>query len=118
MVCAYPAHPDWSQRKAKASVQTRSHATQPADKEDQLPEQKLSEEAAALLAVADPLERAAAITAYGRVRGNLPPALAEQRRLDLQHSRKTLSASKIAAYVRLARSGIFRLTATVAEEAS
>lgn len=76
-----------------------------------MPQQPDEDPVAALLAIVDPLERAARITDYGRTRGNLPPVLALQRKADLKASRKTHSASKIAAYVRLARSGIFRLTA-------
>jgi hypothetical protein len=79
---------------------------------------KLDEEVIAeLLAVADPVERAARIIPYGRSVGTLPTCLAEQRRNDLAHSRKTLSAAKIAAHVRLARSRIFDLTRQVAQEA-
>jgi hypothetical protein len=83
-----------------------------------VPQPRLNDDAIAqLLAIADPLERAARITDYGRTIGTLPPVLAEQRRLDLGLSRETLSASKIAARLRLARSGIFRLTRSAAEEA-
>lgn len=80
-----------------------------------MPQRQLTEAEAALLAIPDPLERAARITEYGRPRGTLHPLLSEQRKADLRASRQTHSASKIAAVVRLARSGIFRLTA---EEAS
>jgi hypothetical protein len=65
---------------------------------------------AALLAITDPLERAARITDYGRTIGTLPSVLATQRREDIEVSRSTLSASKVAARLRMARSGIFRIT--------
>jgi len=69
---------------------------------------------AELLAITDPIERAARITAYGRPFGTLPSALAEARKADLAAARKTLSASKLAKRVRIARSGITRLAPTVA----
>lgn len=65
---------------------------------------------AELLAISDPLERATAITAYGRSIGNLPPLLAKQRRADLATGRTELSAGRLAKAVGIAKSGIFRLT--------
>lgn len=64
---------------------------------------------AELLAISDPLERAARITEYGRTVGTLPTVLADQRKADLAWSRRTLTVGQIAARVRLARSRIFRL---------
>lgn len=81
---------------------------------DETPEQ---DPVAALLAISTPLERAAAITAYGRSLGNLPPVLAKQRKADLAASRAEMSAGQIAIRLRLRRSGVFRLTRPTAQEA-
>lgn len=63
---------------------------------------------AALLAIRNPVQRAAAITAYGRTR-RLPKVLANRRIADLAHGRLSHSASQLAALVGLAKSGIHRL---------
>lgn len=62
----------------------------------------------ALLAIADPIDRARAITAYRRTH-HLHPVLAERRKVDIADSRNRFSKADLAPLIGLAKSGISRL---------
>lgn len=62
-----------------------------------------------LLSIPDPIQRAAAITAYGRTIGTLPTVLADQRKADVALSRLNRPAREVAKLIALGKSGVHRL---------